>query len=87
MVLFVFVCTPEVKIFRACGLTLPVLSHLTNVDGTFYQGAKTAETLLTVTGTEGRDGTPSPYGWDASQLSVGDRIGKDSFLRVSVNRQ
>eukprot|EP00752_Nemacystus_decipiens_P011421 g10142.t1 len=47
------------------------------------QGAKSAETLLTVTGREGADAMPSP-GWDVSQLSVGDRIGKNSFLRVVV---
>lgn len=33
-------------------------------------------------GREGGEGMP-PSGWDVSQLSVGDRIGKDTFLRVS----
>ncbi|CAM9313505.1 unnamed protein product [Ectocarpus fasciculatus] len=47
------------------------------------QGAKTAETMLTVAGKGIGDGIPPP-GWDLSQLSVGDRIGKDSFLRVVV---
>ncbi|CAM9244149.1 unnamed protein product [Ectocarpus sp. 8 AP-2014] len=47
------------------------------------QGAKTAETTLTVTGRGANDGISSP-GWDLSQLCVGDRIGKDSFLRVVV---
>ncbi|CAB1120641.1 unnamed protein product [Ectocarpus sp. CCAP 1310/34] len=47
------------------------------------QGAKAAETTLTVTGRGANDGI-SPPGWDLSQLYVGDRIGKDSFLRVVV---
>lgn len=32
-------------------------------------------------GREGGEGM-SPSGWDVSQLSVGDRIGKDTLLRV-----
>lgn len=38
--------------------------------------------MLTVAGRGTVDGGSHP-GWDLSQLSVGDRIGKDSFLRVS----
>eukprot|EP00903_Cladosiphon_okamuranus_P009024 g8630.t2 len=47
------------------------------------QGSRSAETLLTVTGRKGQDGA-SASGWDVSQLSVGDRVGKNSFLRVVV---
>ncbi|CAM9783647.1 unnamed protein product [Pylaiella littoralis] len=47
------------------------------------QGAKSGETLLTMVGREGSE-RMAPSGWNVSQLSVGDRIGKNTFLRVVV---
>lgn len=65
------------------GSLLSLYHPPTPTDRCRFQGAKSGETLLTVAGRERGEGMMPPSGWDVSRLSVGDRIGKDTFLRVS----